>query len=135
MNTTKNNLRHIYYSNDVSILDHATMVVYRNLDGLKEAIWIDRYEDTEQSFIYSLELFNKPGDSWIDRELKQDLKSFNSTCDTNYKLDQELNETDQYRFTEDLCSYYGAINFDQYPRELLSYGSLEVYLQELGLIE
>lgn len=122
----------VIYSSDVSIEDHASVVVFRNFDGLLETIFIERLEPTEQVLIYNLELFNKPSDSWVDAE---DLKSLNSSCDSDYTIDEVLTEDRQIRFTEDLCWYYGAVNFDSYPNEFLSYGSFVEWLESRDLIE
>lgn len=122
----------VIYSSDASIEDHASLVVFRNFDGDKEAIWIDRDEATEQVLIYSVELFNKPSDSWVNKE---DLEGINSSCDANYSWDQELTEEEQISFTEDLCWYYGAVNFDSYPNEFLSYNSFLEWLESRELIE
>jgi len=120
----------IYYSDDVCILDHARFVVYL-ADGVKNAIYIERDDNSEQYFIYGVELFNKPSDSWIS---ESDLKDINSSCDASYIFDQELSEYDQYLFTSDLCWYYGANNFDSYPIEFISYGSFEEWLIAMDLI-
>lgn len=115
----------IYFSDDVSILEHATFIVFRNFDGLKEAIYIERYEDTEQVFIYEMELFNRPSDSFLTED---DLDGLNSFADTKYTFDGELNETEMYLFVLNMCHYYGAINFDQYPNTM-HLGNLENYLK------
>ena len=121
----------IIYADDVSILEHANMVVFRNADGDTEAIYIERYEDTGQFMIYSLDLFNTPADSWINED---DLKGINSFADAKYEFNTKLTGTDQYFFTSDLCSYYGAINFDSYPNQFLSEGSFEEWLISRELI-
>ncbi len=121
----------IYYSSDVSIEDHANLVVFENSEGEKEAIHIERDEDSEKIYVYYVELFNKPADSWINEE---DLKSINNSCDKNYVFDQELTRWDQYFFTSDLIWYYGADNFGS-PNIYTSQDSFEEWLTSRGIIE
>lgn len=124
-------MKTIYYSDDVNILDHARMVVYL-ADGVKNAIFIERDDNSEQYFVYCVELFTRPSDSWIN---ESDLKAINTSCDANYIFDQELTEHEQYLFTSDLCWYYGAVNFDSDPIQFISFGSFEQWLKEMELID
>jgi len=121
----------VIYSTDVSIEDHATMVVFKNGDGDIQAIFIERSDDTEEIFVYSVELYDTPSDSWISED---DIKSVNDTCDTDYTFEEELKDIRKYRFTENLCSYYGANNFDSSPDEYKSQEDFEEWLLSMDLI-
>jgi len=123
--------REIHYSSDTSIEDHANLVVFDNC-GIKDAIYIERYEDTGAVLVYWVDLFHKPSDSWINED---DIPRINSCCDTKYKFNEELDEFDQYLFTSDLCSYYGAINFDSYPLHFDDQDEFEEWLTEMNLID
>jgi hypothetical protein len=124
------NTQEIFYSDDVNLEDHTSFIVYQHQDGYKVALSILRLE-TEQHLIYSIELFNKVSDSWINED---DLKSLNSYADTNYQFDTVLTDIQQYQFSSDLVSYYGAENFDSTPYNISNYNSFIEYLKDLNLI-
>ena len=69
----------VIYSSDVNIEEHATMVVFKN-DNDIQAIFIERYNDTDEIKVYYLELYNRPSDSWIN---KDDIKGINNSSDTD----------------------------------------------------
>ena len=120
----------VIYSSDVSIEDHANMVVFKN-DNDIQAIFIERYNDTDEIKVYYLELYDKPSDSWIN---KDDIKGINNSCDTDYSFEEELKDNRQYLFTQDLCWYYGANNFDSFPDEYKSQKYFEDWLLSMNLI-
>jgi len=124
-------MKNLIYTSDVSIEDHSNFVVFKNSDGDIEAIHIERDDNTETFLIYNVELFNKPSDSWIN---KDDLKSMNESCDTNYEFDTELNDFDKYLFSSDLCWYFGANNLDNYSLQFNNYNSFIEWLKSRNLI-
>jgi len=120
----------VIYSSDVNIEEHATMVVFKN-DNDIQAIFIERYADTNEIKVYGVELYNKPSDSWINED---DIKSINNSCDTDYSFKEELKDIKQYLFTQDLCWYYGANNFDSFPDKYKSQEAFEDWLLSMNLI-
>ena len=58
------------------------------------------------------------------------LDNINSYSGTNYKLDQELSEIEAFNFTNDVCRYYGAFEFDYSP-EIVEFDNLENYINEI----
>lgn len=124
----------IHYSSDVSIEDHSNFVVFHNKHNGEEteAISIERDEDSEKIRVYYVELFNKPSDSWLNFE---DLESVNSYTGMNYEMNTDLVGNDKFLFSQDLCSYYGAVNFDGNPLEFEDQNSFELWLKEMNLID
>ena len=115
-------MKKVIYSTDVNTMEHANYFV----DSEKNVFYIERYEDEDKVIIYSLELFSKPSDSFIN---DNDINSLNSYSDSNYEYTKTLIEDEQYLFTFDLCSYYGGLNFDSNPLEL-SYEEFEQWFEE-----
>lgn len=105
---------------DVNTMGHADFFV----DSEFNSFFIERFEN--KVLIYSLELYNKPSDSFIS---ESDLKNLNSFADMNYEFNKDLIEKDRYLFTYDLCSYFGGMNFDSMPFEL-SYEEFENWFLE-----
>ena len=75
--------------------------------------------------IYILDVIkNTSYNDWIN------LDDVNSYSDTNYKPNQELSEIEAFNFTNDVCSYYGAFEFDYYPA-IVEFDNLEDYINEI----
>jgi len=91
----------IIFSTDVDLLQ-SQLIVFEN----KTCLYIDYDYDNDTYITYCFDLLTNV-DSWIN------LKDINSYSDTNYT--NELKEDDFIFFTNDVCSYYGAVNFDNYP--------------------
>ena len=91
----------IIFSTDVDYLQ-STLILFQN----NTCLYIDFDYDNENYIVYCFDLLTEV-ESWVD------LSAINSYSDTNYTND--LNESDFIYFTNDVCSYYGAINFDNYP--------------------
>jgi len=123
----------IHYSSDVNIEDHSNFVVFHNKHNGEdaEAISIERDGDSETVKVYFVELFKSPSDSWLNNE---DLESVNSYTGMNYNMNSDLVGNDKFLFSQDLCSYYGAINFDGNPIEFQDQNSFELWLRDMNLI-
>ena len=78
--------------------------------------------DSNEFRIYEFDVIkNTSFHDWIN------LDGINSYSDTNYKLDQELSEIEAFNFTNDVCSYYGAFEFDYSPA-IVEFDNLEYYI-------
>ena len=91
----------VIFSNDVDFLQ-SSLIVFQN----NTCLYINFDDDNENYVVYCFDLLTEV-ESWIN------LDDVNSYSDTNYT--NELSENDFIDFTNDVCSYYGAINFDNYP--------------------
>ena len=91
----------IIFSTDVDVLQ-SSLVVFKN----ETCLYISFDDDNENYIVYCFDLI-KEVDTWID------LDGINSSCDTNYT--NELSKNDFFKFTNDVCWYYGAVNFDGNP--------------------
>ena len=91
----------IIFSTDVDLLQ-SQLIVFQN----NTCLYIDYDYDNENYIVYCFDLLTSV-DSWIN------LNDVNSYSDSNYT--NELSENDFIHFTNDVCSYYGAINFDGCP--------------------
>ena len=91
----------IIFSTDVDLLQ-SQLIVFQN----NTCLYIDYDYDNENFIVYCFDLI-KEVETWVD------LGDINSSCDANYT--NELNENDFFNFTNDVCWYYGAINFDGNP--------------------
>lgn len=124
--------KHIIYSTDVNIEDHSDLVVFKNNEGEEQAIWIARFEEEGTFVVYGIDLYKKPSDSWISSE---DLDALNEFADKKYVYDQEFtNQFDKYSFAADMCSYFGAMNYDNWGTPFPTKEGLEDYLKALGLV-
>lgn len=123
----------ILYSSDVNLEDHASTIFYKDIEtGKTEGLFIERYEDQNKILVYNLEIFNRANDSWLSS--KEDLSSLNNCCDTNYKFNKKFETWEAMRFSEDLCHYHGALNFDTYPLSF-KYKKFLKFLKNRNLIE
>lgn len=112
--------RQITQQTDVS-LEHCTAILLSDETFLK----LDFDYDTNEYRIYSFDIIKNTSDhDWIN------LDNINSFSDTNYKPSQDLSELDAFNFTNDVCSYYGAYEFDCYPTEV-DFDSIEEYINEI----
>ena len=109
--------RQITQQTDVS-LEHCTAILLNDGTFVK----LDFDHDTSEYRIYIFDVIkNTSYHDWIN------LDDINSYSDTNYKLDQELSEIEAFNFTNDVCSYYGAYEFDYSP-EIVEFDNLEYYI-------
>lgn len=112
--------RQITQQTDVS-LEHCTAILLNDGTFIK----LDFDYDADEYVIYVLDVIkNTSYHDWIN------LDNINSFSDTNYKPNQELNEKDSFNFTNDVCSYYGAFEFDQSPSRV-EFEHLEDYINEI----
>ena len=112
--------RQITQQTDVS-LEHCTAILLDDGTFIK----LDFDHDTNEFKIYGFDVIkNTSYNDWIN------LDDINSYSDTNYKLDQELSEIEAFNFTNDVCSYYGAFEFDYFP-EKVEFDNLEDYINEI----
>lgn len=91
----------IIFSTDVDLLQ-SNFIVFEN----KTCLYIDYDYDNDTYITYCFDLLTEV-ENWIS------LDDVNSYSDSQYT--NELSEDDFIYFTNDVCSYYGAINFDNYP--------------------
>ena len=102
-------------------LEHCTAILINDGTFLK----LDFDYDANKFRIYDLDVIKNTSDhDWIN------LDDINSYSDTNYKPNQELNEIEAFNFTNDVCSYYGAFEFDYSP-EIVDFDNLEDYINEI----
>ena len=112
--------RQITQQTDVS-LKHCTAILLDDGTFIK----LDFDYDLNEFKIYTLDIIkNTSYNDWIN------LDDINSFSDTNYKPDQDLNEIEAFNFTNDVCSYYGAFEFDYYPA-IVDIDNLEDYINEI----
>lgn len=112
--------RQITQQTDVS-LEHCTAILLSDGTFLK----LDFDHDANKFRIYVLDIIKNTSDhDWIN------LDGINSFSDTNYKPSQELSELDAFNFTNDVCSYYGAYEFDYSPTEV-DFDNIEDYINEI----
>ena len=91
----------IVFSTDVNS-SQSQLIVFQN----NTCLYINYDYDNENFIVYCFDLLTSV-DSWIN------LNDVNSYTDSNYT--NELSKNDFIHFTNDVCSYYGAINFDGNP--------------------
>lgn len=91
----------IIFSTDVDLLQ-SQLIVFQN----NTCLYIYYNCDDENFIVYCFDLLTSV-DSWIN------LDDVNSYSGSNYT--NELSENDFIHFTNDVYSYYGAINSDGYP--------------------
>lgn len=112
--------RQITQQTDVS-LEHCTAILLNDGTFLK----LDFDYDTNEYRIYSFDIIKNTSEhDWIN------LDDINSFSDTNYKQGQELSELDAFNFTNDVCNYYGAHEFDYYPTKV-GLDNIEEYINEI----
>ena len=112
--------RQITQQTDVS-LEHCTAILLNDGTFIK----LDFDHDLNEFRIYVLDVIkNTSYHDWIN------LDDINSCSDTNYKPNQELNELNSFNFTDDVCSYYGAYEFDYSPT-IVDLDNLEDYINEI----
>ena len=102
-------------------LEHCTAILLDDGTFIK----LDFDHDTNEFKIYGFDVIkNTSYNDWIN------LDDINSYSDTNYKPNQELNEIEAFNFTNDLCSYYGAFEFNYCP-VIVELDNLEDYINEI----
>ena len=102
-------------------LEHCTAILLDDGTFIK----LDFDHDSNEFRIYTLDIIkNTSYNDWIN------LDDINSFSDTNYKPNQELSEIEAFNFTNDVCSYYGAFEFDYYP-VIVEFDNLEDYINEI----
>ena len=112
--------RQITQQNDFS-LEHCTAILFNDDTFVK----LDFDHDSNEFRIYGFDIIkNTSFHDWIN------LYDINSYSDTNYKLNQELSEIEAFNFTNDVCSYYGAHEFDYCPT-IVEFDNLEDYINEI----
>ena len=112
--------RQITQQTDVS-LEYCTAILLDDGTFIK----LDFDHDSNEFRIYVLDVIkNTSYHDWIN------LDDINSYSDTNYKLDQELSEIEAFNFTNDVCNYYGAFEFDYSPI-IVEFDNLEDYINEI----
>ena len=109
--------RQITQQTDVS-LEHCTAILLNDGTFIK----LDFDYDLNEFRIYTFDVIKNTSEhDWIN------LYDINSYSDTNYKLDQELSEIEAFNFTNDVCRYYGAYEFDYSPA-IVEFDNLEYYI-------
>lgn len=112
--------RQITQQTDVS-LEHCTAILLNDGTFLK----LDFDYNLNKFRIYTLDVIkNTSYHDWIN------LDNINSFSDTNYKPSQELSELDAFNFTNNVCSYYGAFEFNYCPVEV-DFDNIEEYINEI----
>lgn len=112
--------RQITQQTDVS-LEHCTAILLNDGTFIK----LDFDHDLNEFRIHTFDVIkNTSYHDWIN------LDDINSYSDTNYKPNQELSEIEAFNFTNDVCSYYGAHEFD-YFSEKVEFDNLEDYINEI----
>ena len=112
--------RQITQQTDVS-LEHCTAILLGDGTFIK----LDFDHDTNEFRIHTFDVIkNTSYLDWIN------LDGINSYSDTNYKPNQELSEIEAFNFMNDVCSYYGAHEFDYFP-EKVEFDNLEDYINEI----
>lgn len=91
----------IIFSTDVDLLQ-SSLIAFKN----ETCLYVNYDCDINKYLVYCFDLI-KEVDSWID------LDGLNDSCDANYT--NQLNESDYFHFTQDVCWYHGADNFDCNP--------------------
>lgn len=110
--------RQIAQQTDVS-LEHCTAIL------LNDGTFLKLYHDTDEFNIYVLDVIKNTSEhDWIN------LDNINSYSGTNYDPNQELSEIEAFYFTNDVCNYYGAFEFDYSPTKV-GLDNLEEYINEI----
>ena len=115
MNEVKNK---IVFSSDADLLQSSLIVFDDN-----RCLWIDKDEDSDKVIVYSFDLLNKTdlNNSWFN------LSDIDSSCDSDYSN----GVTDFIALTNDVCWYYGAINFDGTP-DVMKFKKFEKFISNLS---
>jgi hypothetical protein len=113
----------IIFSTDVSI-EHSTLIVL-DVDTKKFNNCIGLQENEYGLFsVYNFDLLDTLND-WYDLA---DLQSFTGQRYENHR-GKDLNFW--AGFTNDVCSYYGFSEFDQYP-QIMTLEQLEIHIASIG---
>ena len=112
--------RQITQQTNVS-LEHCTAILLN--DGTFIKLGFDH--DSNECRIYTLDVIkNTSYHDWVN------LDDINSFSGANYKPNQELSEIEAFNFTNNVCSYYGAFEFNYYP-VIVDFDNLEDYINEI----
>ena len=112
--------RQITQQTDIS-LEHCTAILLD--DGTFIKLDFDRVLNEFRIYILDV-IKNTSYNDWVN------LDNINSFSDTNYKPDQELSEIEAFNFTNDVCSYYGAFEFNYCP-VIVKFDNLGDYINEI----